>query len=103
MLAEIEGMERKEVREQRSFSQNIEQQVLELDQKIDELINSFLDSLIEKEASIKKKDEILKEKVDLQERQRDFRKKGVAWVELTREWVEQAHQAGKLALSDDFF
>jgi hypothetical protein len=103
MLAEIEAMERKEVLEQRSFSQNIEQQVLGLDQKTDKLINSFLDGLIEKEAYIKKKDELLKQKVDLQERQRDFWGKGVAWVELTREWVEQAHQAGKLAISDDFF
>ena len=103
MLAEIEAMERLEVREQRSFSKNLEQQVLELDQKIDKLINSFLDGLIEKEAYINKKDELLKQKVDLQERQRDFGKKDVAWVELTREWVELAHHAGKLALSDDFF
>jgi len=103
ILAEIEAMERKEVREQRSFFQNLEQQVQELDKKIDKLINLFLDGLIEKEAYIKKKEELLKQKVDLQERQKDFGKKGVVWVELAREWVEIAHHAGKLALSDDFF
>ena len=103
ILAEIEAMERLEVREQRSFFQNLEQQIQELDKKIDKLINSFLDGLIEKESYLKKKDELLKMKVDLQERQKDFGKKGVAWVELAREWVEVAHHAGKLALSDDFF
>lgn len=102
ILAEIEAVERREVREQRSFSQNLEQQVIELDAKIDKLINSFLDGLIEKDSYIRKKDELLKMKVDLQERQKDFEKKGVAWVELAREWVEEAQRAGKLTLSDDF-
>ena len=30
-------------------------------------------------------------------------KKGVAWVEPARAWLERAKQAGKLALSDDYF
>lgn len=45
----------------------------------------------------------MKRKVDLQERQKDFEKKGFAWVEPTREWVDLANSAGKLALSNDFF
>jgi len=103
LLAEIDRMEKEDVREQRSFCQNIENQIKALDEKLDKLVNSFLDGLIEKNIYIKKKDELLKMKVDLQERLKYFGKKGDAWVELTREWVELARQAGKLALSNDFF
>ena len=102
ILAEIEGMERMEAREKQSFFKNLEQQIKELDEKLDKLINSFLDGLIEKNVYLNKKDELLKQKVELQERQKDFVKKGVLWVELAREWVELAQRAGKLALSNDF-
>jgi len=103
ILAEIERLEREDAREQKSFSQNLELQIKENDAKTDKLVNAFLDGLIEKNAYIKKKDELLKMKVDLQERNKDFGKKGGAWVELLREWAELAHQAGKLALSNDFY
>ena len=57
---------------------------------------------IPKSEYLKMKDELLKQKVDLQEQIKDFGKKGGAWVELMREWVEVARHAGKLALSNDF-
>ena len=37
----------------------------------------------------------------MQERLEDFGKKGLAWVEPVREWLEAAQQAGKLASSQD--
>ena len=39
----------------------------------------------------------------MQERAQELGKKGVAWVEPARAWLEHAKQAGKLALSDDYF
>lgn len=102
ILSEIERQEKEGVKEQRSFYQNVRDQIKELDDKIDKLINSFLDGIIEKENYIRKKDELLKAKVGLQERAKELGKKGVAWVELARAWVELAKQAGKLALSDDY-
>ena len=103
ILAEIERQEKEGVKEQRSFYQNVRDQIKELDEKIDKLINSFLDGIIEKEDYIRKKDELLKAKVGLQEREKELGKKGVAWVELARAWVELAKQAGMLVLSDDLF
>ena len=103
ILAEIERQEKAGVKAQRSFYQSVKGRIRELDEKIDKLINSFLDGLIDKENYIRKKDELLKEKVGLQEREKEFGKKGVAWVEPARAWLELAKQAGMLALSDDLF
>ena len=102
LLAEIDRIEKEDVREHRSFSQNLDIRVKELDEKLDKLVNSFLDGLIEKNFYLRKKDELLKQKVDFHEQIKDFGKKGDAWVELTRDWVEVARQAGKLAFSNDF-
>ena len=102
LLAEIDRIEKEDVREHRSFSQNLDIRIKELDEKLDKLVNSFLDGLIEKNFYLRKKDELLKQKVDLQEQIKDFGKKGDAWVELARDWVEVARQAGKLAFSNDF-
>ena len=57
--------------------------------------------MIEKEPFLKKKNEYVKKKVELQERLDDFGKKGLVWVEPVREWLEAAQQAGKLASSQD--
>jgi len=102
LLAEIDRMEKQNVQKQRSFSENLEIQISEIDKKLDKLVNSFLDGLIEKNTYVRKKDELLRHKTDLEEQLKDFREKGDAWVELTRDWVEVARQAGKLALSNDF-
>jgi len=103
LLAEIERMEKECVSEQRSFSQNLENKINQLDEKMDKLVNTFLDGFIEKDAYLKKKDEILKMKVEFQEKYRDFGKKGAAWVEPVKKWLEVARQARKLASSNDFF
>ena len=84
ILAEIERQEKAGLKEQRSFYQGVKGRIKELDEKIDKLINSFLDGLIDKENYIRKKDELLKEKVGLQERAQELGKKGVAWVEPAR-------------------
>ena len=52
--------------------ENFENQIKEIDGKLDKLVNSFLDGLIEKNMYLKKKDEFLKQKVDLQEKEYTF-------------------------------
>ncbi|MCK4751132.1 MAG: recombinase family protein, partial [Bacteroidales bacterium] len=99
--AEMESMMRKEAKDQHSFSQNLERRINDLDTKIDKLINTYLEGLIGKETFLKKKNELLERKLDLQERLDDFGKKGLVWVEPVREWLEAAQQAGKLASSQD--
>ena len=102
MMGEIERRQAEDMRGQRSFSQNLKKQIADIEIKLDKLINAFLDGMVEKDTYLQKKDELLSKKIELTNRLRDFGKKGDAWVEPARGWVETAHQAGKLALSDDF-
>jgi hypothetical protein len=99
--AEMESMMQKEAKEQHSFFQNIEHRIADLDSRIDKLINTYLEGLIDKQTFLKKKNELLERKIELQERLNDFGKKGLVWVEPVREWLEAAQQAGKLASSQD--
>jgi hypothetical protein len=71
-----------EAKEQHSFSQNLEHRIKDLDMKIDKLINTYLENLISKEAFLKKKNELLEQRIGLQEKLDDFGKKGLVWFEL---------------------
>jgi site-specific DNA recombinase len=99
--AEMESMMQIESKEQHSFSQNLTRRITDLDSRIDKLINTYLEGLLDKGIFLKKKNELLERKVQLQEQLDDFGKKGLVWVEPVREWLEAAQQAGKLASSQD--
>ena len=102
MLAKIEMWEKEKVQSSQSFAQNLEQKIKETEQKLDKLVNAFLDSAIEKEIYLVKKDELIKTKIDLQQRKSDFWRKGNNWLEPLRNWVKTAYYAKKIALSKDF-
>ena len=86
-----------------SFAQNLDERIKETETKLDKLVNAFLDGSIEKEAYLVKKDELIKTKTDLNKRKSDFGRKGNNWIEPLRDWINTAHHAEKLALSNDFY
>jgi DNA invertase Pin-like site-specific DNA recombinase len=100
-LAHIDKRQQESREQQQSFCQNLQVQIKETEAKLDKLVNSFLDGLIEQETYLRKKEELLKTKVELNGKSKDFGKKGAAWFELSREWVKAASSAGKLASSND--
>jgi hypothetical protein len=61
-----------------------------------------LEGLIEKENYLQKKDELIKEKIDLENNKDDFGQKSGGWVEPMKLWLESAHNAHKLSFSDNF-
>jgi site-specific DNA recombinase len=101
MLTEIELMQKADIVEQRSFCQNLENDIEEIQKKQDKLVNGFLDGIIDPNDYVKKKEELLKSKVQLKDQLNDFGKKGVVWFELSKSFVKAAHQAEKLASSND--
>ena len=102
LLAECERVKREEKHGKQSFSQNLKRQLDETETKLDKLVNGFLGGMIEQEIYLKKKEQLLKEKVDLEAQKQDFGKRGVEWVELVRGFVEASNDAGRLISSDDF-
>ena len=102
MLLKVEVWEKENIQSSQSFAQNLEKEIKETEQKLDKLVNAFLDGSIEKETYLAKKDELIKIKTDLNKRRADFGRKGNNWIEPLKEWILSAHHAEKLASSNDF-
>jgi site-specific DNA recombinase len=102
MLKKVDIWEKGNAQSARYFAQNLEGKIKDTEMKLDKLVNAFLDGTIEKETYLVKKDELIKTKIDLNQRKSDFGRKGNNWIEPLREWIKTAHHAGKLALSSDF-
>ncbi len=103
MRAQVDIWEKEQSKSSQSFCQNLEFKIKETDEKLDKLVNAFLDGTIEKEVYLNKKDELIKTKTELLEKKRDFGRKGNFWNEPLREWINLACSAEKLASSEDFY
>jgi len=102
MLAKVEMWEKENIQSSQSFAQNLEKEIKETEQKLDRLVNAFLDGSIEKETYLAKKDELIKTKTALLQKKDDFGRKGNNWIEPLRNWILFASQAEKLASSNEF-
>ena len=101
-LAQCDVWEKEEVKSSQSFAQNIETKIKENENKMDKLVNAFLDGTIERENYLVKKDELMKSKLEFNEKKDGFDRAGNNWIELLREWIKSANNAKKLASSNDF-
>ena len=103
MRAQVDIWEKEQTQSSKSFAQNLDLKIKDTDEKLDKLINAFLDGTVEKETYLIKKDELVKAKTELLERKRDFGRKGNNWNEPLREWINLTCHAEKLATSGDFY
>ena len=103
MYSQVDIWEKEQTQSSQSFAQNLELKIKETDEKLDKLVNAFLDGTIEKETYLIKKDELVKAKTELLERKRDFGRKGNNWNEPLRGWINDACSAEKLASSEDYY
>ena len=101
MLAQVEIWKQENHQASHSFAQNLEEETLQTEQKLDRLVNAFLDGTIEKETYLVKKEELIKTKTDLRLRKSDFGRRGNNWIEPLRDWILTAFSAEKLASSND--
>ena len=102
-FAQLKEWENEERGEVRSFAQNLEKSLSLNKTKLDKVVNLFLEGLIEKENYLQKKDELIKEKIDLESNKVGFGQKSGGWVEPMKLWLESAHNAHKLAFSNNFY
>ena len=101
-FAKLERWENEERGKFQSFAQNLAADLSVTQSKLDNLVNGLLDGIIDKETYLKKKDELIKQKIELEQRQSHFGQRAKLWIEPMRDWLEMAHKAGKLALSNDY-
>jgi hypothetical protein len=102
MLTKVEMCEKENIQSLKSFAQSLEAQIKEVEQKLDRLVNAFLDGSVEKETYLAKKDELIKTKTVLLQKKDDFGRKGNNWIEPLKDWILTANYAEKLVSSNDF-
>jgi site-specific DNA recombinase len=102
MLAQMDAWENEGVQSSENFARNLDFQLKETDQKLDKLVNAFLDGSIEKEIYLAKKDDLIRAKVSLSKQKDDCGQKGNYWIEPMREWILSATGAAKLASSENY-
>ncbi len=101
MLAQVEIWEKEAKSSSHIFAQNLDEKIKLTDEKLDKLINTFLDGDIEKGTYLKKKEGLIQTKKDFCEQKSDFGRKGNNWIEPLKEWINCAREAEKLAFSND--
>ena len=61
------------------------------------LLDAYLEQTISEEEYIKTKEKIINSKIDLKEKIKDFGRKGNNWLEPFKGWILSAHQAVRVA------
>jgi site-specific DNA recombinase len=102
MLAEIERERKQAEAETSVFVQNLQTQKIEIENKAENLLDLFIGGKgIEPEEYQQKKEKLLNEKLDIQEKIKDFEQKGNNWLEPMKEMIFEAKQAKILSLQGD--
>ncbi|KKQ53647.1 MAG: Recombinase [Parcubacteria group bacterium GW2011_GWA2_38_13] len=84
-------------KEQTSISvQNLKDEQVKIEKQLEKILDVYLDEAISKEEYTSRKQKILTQKLELQEKIRDFEQKGLSWLEPAREFVLSLNQATKI-------
>ena len=98
MLAELDREKESIQNEGVSFVQNLTMRRAEVEQKIDRLLDIYIESGLARDEYQAKKAKLLNEKADIDQEIRDFEQKGNNWLEPMREVILLSSQA-KILLS----
>ena len=99
MLAEIDKEKEQAKLESLSFVQNLQKEKVEVEQKMDKLLDLFIEGKgISPEEYQAKKSKLLNQKLEIEQKIRDFEQKGNNWLEPMKEMIIASSQA-KILLS----
>ena len=102
VLTELEKDENLTKEQAKTTVQNLKLEILELEQKLDKLLDLCLNGQLDKDEYALKKEKFLNSKVGFQEQIRDFEQKGLSWLEPAREFVLSLNKANTLLGSDNY-
>jgi DNA invertase Pin-like site-specific DNA recombinase len=72
-------------------------EIQEIDQKLDRLLEGYLDQIVDPQIYQQKKNELVELKIKLKEKMASISKNGSEWLGLMREFIEVAASAAKIA------
>jgi len=101
VLAALDS-EREQAKQQaQSKVKDLKEQLKQIETKLVKLLDLFLNDALSTEEYTAKKQELLSQKVELQEKINNFEQKGLSWLEPAREFVLSLNQAAKLVKSEN--
>jgi len=101
-LAKVGEWEKENSQSSNLFAQNLKTELSAIKIKIDRLMDGYLEGSFELLEFQEKKNKLMAERKDIEEKLSDFERKGNHWLELTRSWILEANQAKNLILSENF-
>ena len=102
VLAELKKDELKAKEQTKNLVQNLKRGSTEIEARLEKLLDVYLNEVISAEEYTSRKQKILTQKLELQERIRDFEQKGLSWLEPAREFVLKLNYAEKLLNSENY-
>jgi len=102
-LAKVNEWEKENRQSSDPFAQNLKTELEKTKTKINRLMDAYLEGDLELPEFQLKKNSLMSEKKDTEEKLSDFERKGNHWLELVRNWIIEANQAKNFVLSDNFF
>jgi len=98
MLSYLDNEKKKQAQSVDAFVQEVNQKMIVVQDKLDKLLEGYLDNLIDEETYKRKKEELVQQKVSLKSEKHTLGQKRMSgWIEPTRNFVDTLIQAGKIA------
>ena len=101
LLKKIDEDEKQISQSSKSFAQNLQKELGEVEMKLSKLLDMQLDGLISLEEYKQKKEELVNRKTGLKQKLVDFGRKGNYWLEPMRNFILAVHQANSMRNSEN--
>ena len=101
ILTKLDAEEKEASQNSKSFAQNVEKEIMEIENKVSRLLDMQLENTISLSEYKEKKEKLLNQKTDLKQKLLNFGRKGNYWLEPMRNFILSAHQANSLANSEN--
>jgi DNA invertase Pin-like site-specific DNA recombinase len=99
----LERDEQKSAQSSAAFVRETKDKIASLQNKLQRLLDSYLDQDIDRETYVNKKAELMSEKKSLEEQSSNLGQKQTGWLEPFKKWIDEASDLSQVAKSDDLF
>ncbi|MBU4030941.1 recombinase family protein, partial [Patescibacteria group bacterium] len=101
VLAALDNEQEQAKQQAKSKVEILKEQLKQVEIKLGKLLDVFLTDALSTEEYAAKKQELLSQKIEFQEKINDFEQKGLSWLEPAREFVKSLNQAANLIKSEN--
>jgi DNA invertase Pin-like site-specific DNA recombinase len=87
--------------EDKNTSSSLETEISQTEQKLDTLLEAYLDTVIDSESYIKKKNELMERKANLVSKQKELTSDNPNWIEAVTNFITCAQKCAKIARAEN--